>query len=207
MTTGEAKIKIQEATDFLVTRDDVLNRIYQEIGLCTIRPSNSYFINLTRSIISQQLSVKAAGTIFGRFERLLQDNITPNSVGQYAIDDFRAIGVSGKKASFILGLATEFVENPIYWSDMSKMSNQEIKIQLCQVKGIGEWTAEMFSIFTLFKLDVLPLGDVGLQNAIQYFYQLDSKPSAEQIKSIAKSWGDYSSVASWYLWKGFDEKI
>lgn len=204
MTTDQAEGIIRSATHQLSERDKVIKAIYEDIGLCTIRPSQTYFQNLCSSIISQQLSNKAAKTIYGRFSILLDGDLEPNQVLKYDINDFRSLGISSQKANFMLGLADNFIKNDAFWSNLPNLSNDEAKKNLCSIRGIGEWTADMFLIFSLFRLDVLPLGDVGLQNAMKHFYSLPEKPDTHLMKDIAKNWGEHSAVASWYMWKGYD---
>lgn len=195
---------IKVATSYLVANDKVMAQLHKKVGPCTMRLSSTYFENLCGSIVSQQLSSKAADTIYGRFVELLEKDITPQKVVQFSPERIATVGVSKSKARFIVGLAEHFIEQPHFWKTLPKLPNEEAKKQLLTIKGIGNWTADIFLIFSLFRLDVFPIGDVGLHNAIQYFYQLKKKPSENQLLKISKRWGEYSAVASWYLWRGYD---
>lgn len=195
---------VKRAMTFLARNDQVLSQLIARVGPCTLGPADDHFGKLCSSIIAQQLSVKAASTIKSRFTTLVGNEVVPHRILQLADDEFRSIGVSGQKTSFIKGLASHFIENSGAWNELPSLETSQAKKFLCSVRGIGDWTADMFLIFTLFRLDILPVGDVGLQNAIKKFYELPAKPDAREMAAIAANWGEYSSVASWYLWRAYD---
>lgn len=186
------------------------------------------FEALVRSIIYQQVSGKAAASIFAKFKALYGIAIpkdpddwskpspakrsgvnkkfpTPEQVLATPFETLRSAGLSGQKASYILDLAEKFSDGTIRHKHLHKMTNEEIVSHVTQVKGIGVWTAQMFLIFTLERLDVLPTGDLGIQKGFQILYGLKKLPTHAQMEKLAKEWRDHASVASWYLWRLADE--
>lgn len=169
------------------------------------------FEALVRSIIYQQVSGKAAASIFAKFKLLFKQNPpaggfpTPQQVAATPLDTLRSAGLSGQKASYIKDLAEKFADGTIRHKHLPKMTNEEIIEHVTQVKGIGVWTAHMFLIFTLERLDVLPTGDLGVQKGFQILYGLKKLPSHAQMEKLAKDWRDHASVGSWYLWRLADD--
>lgn len=163
------------------------------------------FIALMRSIIYQQLSGKAAGTIFTRFGSLFKDNIpTPHKVRKLRDEDFKKVGVSGQKMKYIKDLAEKFLDGTIVPATFSRMSDEEIREHLTVVKGIGKWTADMFLMFTLKRPDVLPVGDLGIQKGFKKFFNLRTLPTGEKMEKLSKQWRPYRTVACMYLWRTLD---
>lgn len=206
MTTDHQQ-NIQKAADHLAAHDPVLAPIIARIGLFTPVPHTDYYWELVDSIISQQLSIKAARTIEGRFLDLFDGRQPqPHELLNKTVDELRAVGLSRAKASYVLDLAAHIAEGTLQLDTITKLSNDEIIKELVAVKGIGEWTAHMFLIFALGRLDVLPTGDLGIRNAIQKVYQLDHSPLPAEIRAIAdeNQWHPYESIACWYLWQALD---
>jgi len=170
-------------------------------------PHTNYYHELASSIISQQLSVKAAKTIEGRFKDLFGDAFpSPEQILLKDIEELRAVGLSRPKAGYIQDLASKVLDGTVDFSTIDSHSNQEIIDELTKVKGIGEWTVHMFLIFCMGRLDVLPIGDLGIRNGVGKLYGFQSVPTPEEIKIIADkhSWHPYESVASWYIWQSLD---
>jgi DNA-3-methyladenine glycosylase II len=199
------------AAELHISRRDPVLRVYiKKHRPCLLRPHTRYFETLVDAIISQQLSTKVADTIIGRFKALYPPARfpRPEAVLLTPDDKLRATGMSTGKVSFIKDLAARTADGTLKLSRLSRMSDEEVIEMLIKVKGIGVWTAHMFLIFSLGRLDVLPVGDLGIRKAIQIAYKLNELPAAQQIEQVAdeRGWRPYCSVASWYLWRVAGEK-
>jgi DNA-3-methyladenine glycosylase II len=184
-----------------LNRDKRLAELIKTIELPQSNPDGDVYFALTRSIVSQQLSTKAAATIYGRFLDLF-DNRYPDieTVLNFSIEELRAVGLSRQKASYIQNVATFFQRKAAV--DWSKLSDDEIIDQLTEIKGVGKWTVEMILIFTLERLDVLPLGDLAIRNRMIQLYEvtITGRALKPELTEIAESWRPYRSVACRYLW-------
>ena len=175
--------------------------------------SKDAFQSLAEAIIYQQLSGKAAGTILKRFVDLFNHSTslrarafpTPEQVLKIKIEKLRSVGLSGQKASYLKDLAAKFKDGTINPKLFPEMSDAEITEHVVAVKGIGEWTAQMFLMFTLNRPDVLPTGDLGIQKGFQKLFALRNRPSPEQMEKLASSWRGHRTVACMYLWRLQDE--
>lgn len=182
--------------------DPGLGRIIARIGPCTLSPRRAYFATLCDSIISQQLSTRVAEVIFARFTALYpKQRPTPVAVAKTPLSNLRAIGLSRQKAAYLKDLAESFQDGRVQPGRLVRQSNEEIIGALVSVHGIGRWTAEMFLIFSLNRLDVLPVDDLGIRKAIQRWYGFKTLPAARTIRKIGRPWHPYETVASWYLWR------
>jgi DNA-3-methyladenine glycosylase II len=214
MTKQDKEAQFREllltAEKHLARRDPALRPIIKQYAPCRIQPHNRYFETMVGSIISQQLSTKAAATIQSRFRALYAPAriIKPEQIVATPVEMLRSVGLSQQKASYIKDLAAKTHEGTIRFHHLSKLENEAIIEMLTQVKGIGVWTVHMFLIFSLGRLDVLPVGDLGIRNAIQRLYGLDHVPLAAEIEALAEArgWRPYCSVASWYLWRSLQNK-
>jgi DNA-3-methyladenine glycosylase II len=214
MTKQEKEAQFQQlmltAEKHLARRDPLLRPIIKQYAPCRIQPHNRYFETMVGSIISQQLSTKAASTIQGRFKALYAParSPKPEQIMATPVEQLRAVGLSGQKAGYILDLAAKTHAGTIKFQHLPKMENDAIIEMLTQVKGIGVWTVHMFLIFSLGRLDVLPVGDLGIRNAIQRLYGFEKAPLAAEIEALAEArgWRPYCSVASWYLWRSLQNK-
>lgn len=169
----------------------------------------NYYQSLVDSIISQQLSVKAARAIEERFKLLFGGQFpTPEEILSKDIEELRSAGLSRPKARYIQDLAQHIVDGEVRFDTIDTLANDEIITELTQVKGIGEWTVHMFLIFCMARLDVLPVGDLGIRNGIKKLYGLEAIPSPDEVAAIAhkKDWHPYESVASWYIWHSLDNE-
>lgn len=164
------------------------------------------FQSLAEAIIFQQLSGKAAATILKRFVALWPTKKfpTPEDVLKIKTEKLRAVGLSGQKATYIKDLALKFKDGTINPKLFKKMSDQEIIEHVVAVKGIGEWTAQMFLMFTLHRPDVLPTGDLGIQKGMQRLFKLKSKPKPERMEKLARVWAGHRTLACMYLWRVAD---
>ena len=166
------------------------------------------FQSLAESIIYQQLSGKAADTICKRFVALFPNKKfpTPEEVLKIKIEKMRSAGISNQKAAYLKDLALKFTDGTIEPRRFSRMSDAEIIEHVTAVKGIGEWTAHMFLMFTLARPDVLPTGDLGIQKGFQKLFRLRAKPTPAKMEKLAKPWAGHRTVAAFYLWRLLDEK-
>jgi DNA-3-methyladenine glycosylase II len=199
---------LRRAAEHLAAHDPVLAPVIARAGPCTIRPHKNYYQELVDSIISQQLSVKAAATIEKRFCTLFggEGFPAPEAILTKNIDELRSTGLSRGKATYVRDLAQHIIDGKIKFDHLDSLSNEEIIKELTAVKGIGEWTAHMFLMFCMGRLDVLAHGDLGIKNGIQKLYGLKKQPDAAGVSRIAKKyhWHPYETVACWYIWQALD---
>jgi DNA-3-methyladenine glycosylase II len=195
----------ERARRYLSRRDPVLATIIRQVGTCELPniPYQPPFMALAEAIASQQLSVKAADTIFGRFCALFApDNIPdPHRLLQLQDDAIRAAGFSRSKVLFLRDLATHVTEKRLALDRLHELEDQHVLEQLTAVKGIGVWTAEIYLMFRLQRLDVFPADDLGLVKAAQQVYGLRQRPTRKKLLTMAEAWRPYRSVAAWYLWR------
>ncbi len=160
------------------------------------------FYRLLRTIVGQQLSVKAASTIFGRFENLFKNkNITPKGLLKFSDEQMRSVGLSRQKISYLRDLATKVLDGTVELNKFEKLESNIISEELIKIKGIGKWTAEMFLMFSLGRPDIFSYGDLGLQNAIKKHYKLKDKPTEKQMEKLSKKWNPYRTYAAIILWR------
>lgn len=167
-------------------------------------PRSDYFTALARSIVGQQISVKAAAKIFERFENITRLN--PAVVVNLTDEQIKAIGLSAQKSRYIKDLAAHFVKDSAVFNHLESLPDDQIIEELTKVKGIGVWTAQMFLMFTLVRLDVFAPDDVGLQQAIKRLYKLDELPKRAELTQFAERWAPYRTVACWHLWHMLDNE-
>src|SRR5438105_9098157 len=194
-----------KARRILMRRDPVLREAIKRIGPCLMadRQRKDHLTALVGAIVSQQLSTKAASTIFGRFVALFPDNRIPDAAAIAAQGDaaLRAVGLSGQKVGYLRDLSGRIADGRLDLDALDALPDDAVVERLTAVKGFGRWTAEMFLMFRLHRPDVLPAGDLGIVNAIQRLYRLRKKPKANRILKMGEAWRPYRSVASWYLWQ------
>lgn len=187
-------------------KDKILEKVIKEFSTPVLRKGNNYFSALVRSIIYQQLSGKAAGTIEKRFINLFKKGqLEPKKVLKLTDLHFKKVGVSPQKMKYLRDLSEKFMDGTVNPKNFHKMSDEEIREHLIAVKGIGTWTADMFLMFTLNRMDVLPTGDLGIQKGFKKVYKLTKLPTEDKMKKIAEKWRPYRTVASLYLWKVADK--
>ena len=162
------------------------------------------FMTLARAICGQQISVKAAQSVWNRVCICLEQKITPEAVVAAERRNLRACGLSDRKTEYIADLAQHFVDGKIHARNWPQMSDEEIIAELTDVRGIGRWTAEMFLMFNLLRADVFPLDDLGLQKGIRVAYFKGRKVSLKRMKKLGETWRPWRSVATWYLWRSLD---
>jgi DNA-3-methyladenine glycosylase II len=192
-----------EACKHLMRKDRVLKRLIPQFGEASLQSRGDAFVTLARSIVGQQVSVKAAQTVWDRFAKLSR-KITPTHVLKLKVDDMRAAGLSARKVEYIVDLALHFDNGALNVKKWSEMTDDAIIDELVAIRGIGRWTAEMFLMFHLMRPNVLPLDDVGLINGISRNYFSGEAVSRSEAREVAAPWAPYCSVATWYIWRSLD---
>jgi len=195
------------AQKHLASSDPKIAAIIKRYGDCLITPHSDHYSELVSSIVGQQLSVKAAATIWQRVLVLSGGNPpTPTQLIEADTEALRACGLSYAKVRYVKDLAEHILDGRLDMLHIANLPNEEVIAQLTAVKGLGEWSAHMFLIFSLGRLDVLPVGDLGIKKAAQSIYGLKGLPGPEELQKLATKhrWAPYESVASWYLWKSLD---
>ena len=193
----------QDACRHLVKRDRVMKKLIpQHAGVC-LQSRGDAFVTLARSIVGQQISVKAAQSVWERFAALPR-KMTPQHVLKLKVDDMRASGLSARKVEYLVDLALHFANDQVHVKQWESMDDEAIIAELVAIRGIGRWTAEMFLIFHLMRPNVLPLDDVGLQHGISRAYFSGEPVSRSEIREVAATWAPYCSVATWYIWRSLD---
>ncbi|HWI18233.1 MAG TPA: DNA-3-methyladenine glycosylase [Vicinamibacterales bacterium] len=196
------------ARKHLMKADPKLRVVIKRVGPCTLHAfaPRDPFETLCMSIASQQLSTKAAATIFGRFRDLFpKRRPTPERVMTLTDEEIRAVGFSRPKVAYLKDLAARVLDGRLDLRGLKKHADDEVIQQLVAVKGIGRWTAEIFLMFRLGRPDILPADDLGLMNAAQRVYGLRTRPDAKQLRKMGEAWSPYRSVAAWYLWQSLAE--
>jgi len=199
--------KLRQAEKYLIDQDKKLAVVIKNSGPCQIEPHKEYYGQLVGSIVGQQLSTKAAAAIRRRLIDLFDGKMpTPEQLIKIDGQKLRDIGFSWQKVKYVKDLAQHIIDGQLDLAHVATMPNDQLIEQLTAVKGIGVWSAHMFMLFGLGRLDILPVGDLGIRKAIQNLYGLKQLPDPEQIITIANKhkWHPYESVASWYLWRSLD---
>ena len=196
---------IQKARRHLRAADPVMKAVIEAVGPFTLRLERDRFGMLVRFIISQQISTSASRSIRRRLQELAgPDGLKAANLAQFTGDQLRSVGLSPQKASYIFDLARTVCDGSVDLRQIGRLSDERIVEQLTQVKGIGRWTAQMFLIFSLGRLDVFPHDDLGVRTAIRNRYGLADLPDKNTAVAIAASWRPYATVASWYCWRTLD---
>ena len=193
----------QDACRHLVRKDRVMRRLIPQFGDACLQTRGDAFVTLARSIVGQQISVKAAQTVWDRFAAL-PSSITPASVLRLKVDDMRSAGLSARKVEYLVDLALHFDNGALHVAAWAEMDDEQIIAELVAIRGIGRWTAEMFLIFHMMRPNVLPLDDVGLINGISQNYFSGEAVSRSDAREVAAAWAPYCSVATWYIWRSLD---
>ncbi|MBI3100366.1 MAG: DNA-3-methyladenine glycosylase 2 family protein [Burkholderiales bacterium] len=192
-----------EACKHLMKKDRVMKRLIPQYGDAVLQSRGDAFVTLARSIVGQQISVKAAQTVWDRFAALPR-RMTPAAVLKLKIDDMRAAGLSARKVEYLVDLALHFDAGKLHVDGWHGMEDEAIIAELVAIRGIGRWTAEMFLIFHLLRPNVLPLDDVGLINGISQNYFSGDPVSRSDAREVAQAWQPWCSVATWYIWRSLD---
>jgi DNA-3-methyladenine glycosylase II len=202
---GVTPADYERARRLLMRRDPVLGAAIKRIGPCGLasRQRQDHLSALVGSIVSQQLSTKAAATIFGRVLMLFPEGEAISGPGIAAVEDgaLRGAGLSGQKVGYLRDLCAQIGDGRLILDELDELPDEVVIERLTKVKGFGRWTAQMFLMFRLHRPDVLPVDDLGIVNAVHRLYRLRKKPDAKRIAKIGEAWRPYRSVASWYLWQ------
>ena len=195
----------RKATRLIARRDPALGAVIRTIGPCGLpgRQRDDHLTALISAIVSQQLSTKAAATIFRRFVALFPDGAITDATTIATFDDaaLRGVGLSGQKVRYVRDLCDRLADGRLRLEELDTLPDEEVVRRLTEVKGFGRWTAEMFLMFRLLRPDVLPVGDLGIVNAIQRVYKLRKRPDPKRMLALGEAWRPYRTVACWYLWQ------
>jgi DNA-3-methyladenine glycosylase II len=203
-------LEYQRARRTLMRRDPVLAAAIKRIGPCGMagRQRADHLSALAGAIVSQQLSTKAAATIFGRFVALFPDGeLRATAIAAESDAALRGVGLSGQKVSYLRDLTARIIDGRLQLDELEVLPDEAVIARLTAVKGFGRWTAEMFLMFRLHRPDVLPVDDLGIVNAIIRLYRLRKRPNAKRILKMGEAWRPYRSVASWYLWQSLKHDV
>ena len=193
----------------LLKRDKKMQVLINKFGRPDFNLGQDYFQSLLRSIVFQQLSGKAAQTIYQRLVNLIPEtsNLCPHEVLKLDKDEMRKAGLSFQKINYVRNLADYFVNNSFEKKDVERMTDQEISKELIQIKGIGQWTVDMFLMFTLNRADILPYTDLGIQKGIMKILNMKKLPTKKEMENCSRKWRPYRTIACWYLWRIADDKF
>ncbi|HEY3975027.1 MAG TPA: DNA-3-methyladenine glycosylase [Candidatus Sulfotelmatobacter sp.] len=197
---------MRKAILHLKKSDPILRAIIESVGPCRMQFDLPEFASLAEAIVYQQLNGTAAETIFNRFAALAGDPLTPEGILKLSDTQLRGVGLSKQKSAYLKDLAAKTAAGLLDFAQLPTMTDEEVIQHLTQVKGIGEWTAHMFLMFSLRRPNVLPTGDYGVQVAIKKHYKKRKLPKPKDMEKIAKAWAPYRSVACWYMWRSLDIK-
>ena len=192
-----------QACAHLAKKDRVMKKLIPQFGNAILETRGDAFVTLARSIVGQQISVKAAQSVWDKFSALSK-KLTPPAVLKLKVDDMRAAGLSVRKVEYLVDLALHFSSGAVHVKDWQVMDDEAIIDELVAIRGIGRWTAEMFLIFHLMRPNVLPLDDVGLINGISRNYFSGEPVSRSDAREVAQAWSPYCTVATWYIWRSLD---
>lgn len=193
----------EQAKRELAERDAVLRELVGRFEGLALGSRGDAFSTLARSIVGQQISVKAAQSVWNRLSERL-DTVTPESLRRCRKPSLRACGLSGQKSAYLKDLAGKFLDGTLDTARWHALEDEALIVELTRVKGIGRWTAEMFLMFYLARPDVLPVADLGLQRAMRLNYNRGRPLTAARMQKIGAAWAPWRSVATWYLWRSLD---
>lgn len=199
-----------KAINHLKRSDPKLKAIIEAVGKCGFSPrtDGTHFQAVTRSIAFQQLSGKAAATIYGRFSALFPNNTPePHALMKLTDEQMRSVGLSRQKIKYLRDLAERVIAEEIAIETLHELEDDVVIQALTSVKGIGPWTAQMFLMFRLGRLDVLPELDLGIQKAVQRAYRMRKLPTPKKLQEIGRKWAPYRTIASWYLWRSLEADV
>lgn len=194
---------LARAARTLGRRDPILRPLVRKWGLPTFRPHSDYFDTLVESIVGQQISGAAARSILRRLREAFDGRFDPAAMSAARDEHYRGAGISPQKLGYLRSLATHVLDGSLELARLPSMEDHEVIAELTAVKGMGVWTAQMFLIFSLGRLDILPTGDLGVRKGTQIAYVMADLPTPRQVEALAeeRKWAPYRSVASWYMWR------
>lgn len=192
-----------EACAHLMKRDRVMRRLVPQFGAAHLESRGDPFVTLARSVVGQQISVKAAQSVWDRVAGQVR-RVTPGNVLKQSTEDMRACGLSARKVEYLRDLAQHFADKKVHVKAWAEMDDEAIISELVAIRGIGRWTSEMFLMFHLMRPDVLPLDDLGLANGVSRLYFSEEKVTRSELRELAQAWAPFRSVATWYIWRSLD---
>ncbi|ODV09809.1 MAG: DNA-3-methyladenine glycosylase [Rubrivivax sp. SCN 70-15] len=192
-----------QASAELAARDRTMAMLVEQFAGLSLASRGDPFSTLARSIVGQQISVKAADSVWARFVDRVGE-VRPSVVLACAAEGLAGCGLSGRKIEYLLDLAAHFVDGRLVVDGWHGIDDEALIVELCRVRGIGRWTAEMFLIFNLMRPDVFPVDDIGLQKAVGLHYFSGARPTLRQLRDLGERWRPWRSVATWYLWRSLD---
>jgi len=196
-----------DACRHLSRRDRVMKKLIPKFGEARLQSRGDAFTTLARSIVGQQISTKAAQSVWDRFAATAGGpamHLAPLAVQALPIEALRAAGLSGRKAEYLLDLARHFSDGAVHVAQWQEMDDEAIISELVAIRGIGRWTAEMFLIFHLMRPNVMPLDDLGLIKGISVNYFSGEPVSRAEAREVGEAWAPFRSVATWYIWRSLD---
>jgi DNA-3-methyladenine glycosylase II len=196
----------EDALAHFQLKDKKLASLVEQQGYQKFHFRERYFESLVRIIIGQQVSVKAAEAIYNKFLQGIGGDMIPSAFYELEPSDLRPFGVSSQKSAYIIDLVKHFNSNQKLFENIEELSDEEIIKLLVQVKGIGNWTAQIFLMFTLGRANIFPVDDLGLKNAMLKLYGWKTMPTKDKLIEKAKKWSPYSTLASRYLWMSLNNK-
>ena len=200
--------EVEKGLRFLRKSDPVMRALIKKCEKFSSKVKRDRFQSLVSSIISQQISTAAARSIKKRFvDSLKPKKLSAETLSKLSVEDLRNAGISNQKANYILDLAKKVDSGQVRLSRLGRLGDEDIIEELIQIKGIGRWTAQMFLMFSLGRIDVFAPDDLGLRNAIRNLYELKELPDRETGESIAERWRPYRTIACWYLWRSLENNI
>ena len=200
--------EVERALKRLTKIDPVLGKVIRRVGDFALKTEKGGYEVLVRSILSQQISIAAAKTIRTRLQALLPSKkIRAEDIHALTDEQLQSVGISQQKRTYLRDLTRSTLDGTICFRRLKSKADDEAIEELIQVKGIGRWTAQMYLMFSLGRLDVFAVGDLGIRNAMISLYSLNEKPGITELENIASIWAPHRSIASWYLWRALDQKV
>lgn len=194
----------EQACAQLMKQDRILKKVIPKHGPGFLMTRGDPFTTLARAIVGQQISVAAAQSVWNKVLMTLKKKVNPQNILALSIEDLRTAGLSGRKVEYIRDLAEHFDSGHLHANQWQGMEDEDIIKELCAIRGIGRWTAEMFLIFNMVRPDILPLDDAGLIKAISLNYFSGEPVSRHEAREVAANWAPWRTVATWYMWRSID---
>ncbi len=195
---------LEQGTQHISHIDERMAGVIKIIGPCTLSPQRYRFQSLVRAIVGQQISTKAARSVFNRLRAEAGGYVTAERIGALKTRQLRSVGLSDQKTKYISDLSRRVTSGTLRLDKLDVLDDDAVVAALTEVKGIGPWTAEMFMMFVLNRPDILPMADLGIQEGFRRIYKLRKRPSEERMLQLAKPWQPYRTIGSWYLWRHLD---
>lgn len=202
------KPTLAKAIRHLKRTDPVMKQLITLVGPCELKRERDRFRTLVRSIVAQQISTAAAKSIMARLEeRLPSERVIPEDFQQVSFQELKSVGLSGQKTEYLLDLSAHVLDERLPLANIGRYSDERVIELLTNIRGIGIWTAQMFLMFSLGRLDVFAPDDLGLRVAIGNLYGYEERPGKQECLTVAEPWSPYKTIASWYLWRSFEPHV